>query len=302
MEGFYCIQRTHSENVLDLRNPNDSHLYLYLVDRASFKDTPLVKRGELFDSLRGLSKRTGLTVKQIAYGLHRLTIAGAIALKRNSLRHTIQIVGYSESESKGTVYGTRTEQLGNSYGTATALLEVKNKEVKKKEIDNTYIVQAFQKIWERYPKPRGKKAALRHFTATVHSETDVQSINSALDTYLAEIKSSGRTMEYVQNGSTWFNDWQSYSRSLPASPRIAPPHELAPPPIPSWKQIPKDEDLVSESDIKALLATLGRPIAPPAPPDAPSKEILKQIEAQDEGARLRARLTERMTANESATG
>jgi hypothetical protein len=67
----------------------------------------------------------------------------------------------------------------------------------------------FEKIWEEYPQKGrvGKKAALRHFCSSVKTIEDAKRCARSLERYLE----SKRVKEgYVQNGSTWFNDWQSW--------------------------------------------------------------------------------------------
>ena len=67
--------------------------------------------------------------------------------------------------------------------------------------------QAFEEIWARYPDKTGRKAAYRHFMNSVHKAIDWENINKALDNYLnSERVSNG----FVQNGSTWFNNWADW--------------------------------------------------------------------------------------------
>ena len=69
----------------------------------------------------------------------------------------------------------------------------------------------FDKIWERYPNKIGKKSAERHFEATVKTEDDFNKINLAIDNYLV----SKRVADgYIQNGSTWFNNWQDWVNTV----------------------------------------------------------------------------------------
>jgi rubrerythrin len=66
---------------------------------------------------------------------------------------------------------------------------------------------AFNKVYAKYPSKVGKKAALRHFNASVKTEQDIENINKALDNYLK----SKRVQEgFIQNASTWFNNWQDW--------------------------------------------------------------------------------------------
>jgi len=75
-------------------------------------------------------------------------------------------------------------------------------------LPNQYICRfSFEKIWSKYPNKDGKKAAERHFKASVKTEKDWQDINQALQNYLA----SERVQKgYVKNGSTWFNNWRDW--------------------------------------------------------------------------------------------
>jgi hypothetical protein len=66
---------------------------------------------------------------------------------------------------------------------------------------------AFEKIWAKYPDRKGKKAARRHFMNSVKDLCDLNNINKALTNYLnSERVSKG----FVQNGSTWFNNWADW--------------------------------------------------------------------------------------------
>lgn len=68
-------------------------------------------------------------------------------------------------------------------------------------------VTTFDKVWAKYPRPFGKKHALRHYEATVLTPQDELNIFVALDNYLAseEVKKG-----FVKYGSTWFNEWQDW--------------------------------------------------------------------------------------------
>lgn len=66
----------------------------------------------------------------------------------------------------------------------------------------------FEDIWTKYPKRVGKKEALRHFLASVLDENDVNEITTALENY---IKSERVSNGFIQNGSTWFNNWRDWT-------------------------------------------------------------------------------------------
>lgn len=66
----------------------------------------------------------------------------------------------------------------------------------------------FEKIWAKYPKRDGKKAAERHFRASVKTAEDWFDIQRALDNYL---KCETVRKGFIKNGSTWFNNWQDWT-------------------------------------------------------------------------------------------
>lgn len=76
----------------------------------------------------------------------------------------------------------------------------------------------FEDIWSRYPNRVDKKAAFRHFKASVKNEKDLDDINMALNNYL---QTKSVLSGYIKNGSTWFNNWRDYiDYKDPVSPQM----------------------------------------------------------------------------------
>ena len=65
----------------------------------------------------------------------------------------------------------------------------------------------FEIVWDQYPKKVGRKASQRFFNASVKTKEDFESIKIALSNYK---KSKSFNEGYVQNGSTWFNNWKDW--------------------------------------------------------------------------------------------
>lgn len=67
----------------------------------------------------------------------------------------------------------------------------------------------FQELWDNYPSQGKvhKKLALRHFKASVKTEKDWNDINTALEKYKKSARVAGG---FIQNGSTWFNNWRDW--------------------------------------------------------------------------------------------
>jgi len=72
---------------------------------------------------------------------------------------------------------------------------------------------SFEEIWGKYPKKIGKKQSKRHFKSSVKTEEDFKNIGIALSNYL---KSKTYNKGFVQNASTWFNNWEDWME-LPKS-------------------------------------------------------------------------------------
>ena len=67
--------------------------------------------------------------------------------------------------------------------------------------------EEFESIWCIYPKRIGKKEAERHFKAQIKNQEDLLNIKKALENYL---KSDRVKRGFIQNGSTWFNNWRDW--------------------------------------------------------------------------------------------
>jgi len=95
------------------------------------------------------------------------------------------------------------------WGTNTTLMvaQCTPNSIKVKESKEEVYKGDFEAVWAKYPSKVGKSDALRHFNASIKSEVDFTLINKALQNYLL----SKRVKDgFVQNGSTWFNDWRGW--------------------------------------------------------------------------------------------
>ena len=80
----------------------------------------------------------------------------------------------------------------------------------------------FDSIWEKYPRRVGKKKSQRFFDASVKTPEDMVRIETALSNY----KKCKRVADgFIQDGSTWFNNWQDWVEQNGAIPKPKPPRE-----------------------------------------------------------------------------
>ena len=70
-----------------------------------------------------------------------------------------------------------------------------------------YIGKHFEPLWDQYPSKVGRKRAERYFNSSVITEKDLEDIQTALDNYKTSKRVKGG---FVQNGSTWFGNWQDW--------------------------------------------------------------------------------------------
>ena len=69
---------------------------------------------------------------------------------------------------------------------------------------------AFIQCWAMYPRRLGRKAAEKHFRASVKTLDDLSDIKKSIQNYSRQIQENGTEMRYVKMGSTFFNNWQDY--------------------------------------------------------------------------------------------
>lgn len=87
------------------------------------------------------------------------------------------------------------------------------------------IESCFLALWDLYPKKAGKSAVSKKAKVELH-KAGFDVVSAAIETYKAEIQRENRDMQYVKNGSTFFNGaWKDYlesaepAESLPQAPR-----------------------------------------------------------------------------------
>ena len=80
----------------------------------------------------------------------------------------------------------------------------KEKDIRDK---NTYVRLDgnFETLWEKYPKKRGKQSALKAYLKACKMGDTYGEIATGIDNYVRYIKATKTPMQYVKNGSTFFN-------------------------------------------------------------------------------------------------
>ena len=87
------------------------------------------------------------------------------------------------------------------------------------------IESCFLALWDLYPKKAGKSSVSKKAKATLY-KAGFDVVAAAIENYKAQIQRENRDMQYVKNGSTFFNGaWEEFvhpeetAETLPQSPR-----------------------------------------------------------------------------------
>ena len=222
--------------------PSTSHLFIYLLLKASYKDITwrgrLVRRGQLITSIPKISTDTGLTNRQIRTALEHLVSTGEIADEltdnSNRLGRTITIIKYDEyqtSTDKSTDNTSNKRQTNDrltdrqttdkptasiEYIEQKEGIEKKNKSLRSQEADPFFDV-----FWSEYPKKMNKSMAVK---AWVKLKPDSELLNKIMEG-LARWKQSeswqrdnGRFIPYP---ASWLNGrrWEDEVQTVSSSPR-----------------------------------------------------------------------------------
>ena len=70
--------------------------------------------------------------------------------------------------------------------------------------------QAFEHLWQQYPRKEGKRGAFRHFKASVKKPEDFERVQTALANYKHKIEAEDVDAKFVKMGSTFFFNWEDY--------------------------------------------------------------------------------------------
>ena len=193
-------------------------------------------------SISQLIEMTGLCRRTIIYALQDLEAKNVLFIIRRRIQHgnEVNIIKFNKdydswvvqnsapqiisNRQRAAKHSTKLRNLVQNYAPSAKLTPdlVQNYENDVRSfaptIDNITIdniqktvlkdnICAFSDIWKKYPKCIGKKAAERHFKTSVKTQQDCSDIQKALNNYL---ESETVRKGFIQNGSTWFNNWRDW--------------------------------------------------------------------------------------------
>ena len=66
------------------------------------------------------------------------------------------------------------------------------------------LTERFEKLWELYPRKKGKQDAFRHYKKAIKEGATDEEVKQGIEEYVKEIKAKGTKMDYIKHGSSWF--------------------------------------------------------------------------------------------------
>ena len=206
-------------------NVDATYLALYLIIHACWKNTEfaqnhhygVLRRGQCLGGYNSLSKELNWGKMRVRRALKRLQDAGFLTMYSTNKVAIITITNYNSYQTRvstqtpenqlGVTTDPHVYQAGPSSVTGQTPSLYNKEEVKKLRI-KTYIV-CFDELWFMYPQKGrvGKKLAKTKTEASIKSQEDFEACKNAIINY----KNSDRVRRgYVQNGSTFFNNWRDW--------------------------------------------------------------------------------------------
>ena len=220
--GFVKIHRELEEWAL-YKHYGAVQLLIHFLIKASHKEKKisfmgkpyLLKAGEFTTGRKLLSLETGLSEQQIRVLISKFVKWEEISVKSTSQCSLITLLKWDKFQI-GVENQPAKEPTSNQRATNNQPLNKNDKNVNNekkkllKQAKEKEIEESFNLIWNKYPKKQGRKAAFKHFKATVKNEVDYSNIQIALDKYLCYVEAEGIENRFIKNGSTWFNCWDEW--------------------------------------------------------------------------------------------
>lgn len=207
-------------NVFD--NPEILKVWIWVLCKANWGDTKFIigtkavdlKAGQMVFGRNAAARDLQMNESKVYRIMKILEALGNIKLKPNNKFTVVTVVNWGFFQSESAV----SEQQENSKRTAdeqqlnikrttnehTKRINKKNKE------DKEYIYEHFERIWQMYPRKKGKNAVSEKSMAELY-EAGIEIVNKAIENYKDELRRNGTEEQFIMYGSTFFNGrWKDY--------------------------------------------------------------------------------------------
>jgi len=187
-----------------------------LLMEANHTNTNVCRRGQCVRSYKDMQeglkwyvgwRKHAYTKGQCETAMKWLKKATMITTKKTTRGMVITVCNYDRYQTARNYENHKAnyKRTTREPQTSDTLLDKKDK--KDKNDKNEYSAK-FEDILRRYPNKDGKKAAQKHFNASVKTEQDWVDLNTALDNYLDHLDK--KEWKSPKNCSTWFNNWRDW--------------------------------------------------------------------------------------------
>lgn len=169
-----------------------------------------VKRGQVGWSVLSLAERWQWSRGKVERFFSQLEAVQQIVQHKKRITSLITITNYdsyqhNDTTERATDDTTDRATDGQQTGTNKNGKNGKNKSEDYFDKD----LEIFEKCWNEYPNRDGKKAAIKHYKASVKSIEEARELFVAIQRYKEQVE--GKDPQYIKNGSTFFNNWRDYA-------------------------------------------------------------------------------------------
>ncbi len=180
-------------------------IWFYLVSRMNHTANNLFERGENFVTYKEISNQTKASKGQIDKFMRWAKKEQMLTTRQTTrgMKVCVNKYWFYQDFSNYKVDAVVESKSNHSRTKVDTITNNDNNETIKQNIR----AFPFKDIWDKYPKKLGRKQAERHFGYSIKTKKDFEDIQTALNNYL---KSERVAKGYVQNGATWFNNWQDW--------------------------------------------------------------------------------------------
>ena len=164
-------------------------------------------------------KSSEIKLKQVESWLNELIKAGLIfAYVAEDGKKYIQFVKWSKHQqirakkSKYPLFDSTCNQvIADDSNSCRNPIQSNPDEIQSESAQSADEIEScFLALWDLYPKKAGKSSVSKKAKIELH-KAGFDVVSSAIENYKAEIQRENRDMQYVKNGSTFFNGaWRDY--------------------------------------------------------------------------------------------
>jgi hypothetical protein len=215
-KGFFLLHRELFDKLWFRQLGAKGIGVIYLIARAQWgegtlKNGRVLARGQCVVGRKEFAKATGLTEQEVRTLLINLENVRFLTTESTSEGTVVTINNYEYYQEISNFLNF--ELTSNQPPKQPAINQPSTNDqplIKENKTNKEDLLLAFDRLWAMYPRKLGRKAAERHFKASVKNPKDLADLELAIRNYLAEIQANGTEERYIKHGATFFCNWRDY--------------------------------------------------------------------------------------------